>query len=510
MGAARSVLDLDECVPTRRSRPAWNRTKYSYDPNLERYKEVETTCSDYLGNTSSNCIKYLINPGLNDGIHFEKETNGSITSNRHFLYAAGSVIGVYTTRSDGSSATQYFHKDHLGSVVLTTSDNGTVVERLSYDAFGKRRNNLGTDDPNDLLRSVVSHQGFTGQEHLDDGGIALIDMSGRVYDPLIGRFLSADPLIQSPFDLQSLNRYSYVMNNPLSLVDPTGYFSLFSDIGDVFSDIGHAVGSAASWIGSNAKTIGIVTAVVVVSAATFFGADAALGAAGLTGLGAEVIAGAVAGAVAGGLSSKLLGGGFSWQAVAMGALSGAVTAGVGNLTANADFGIRFGVGTLAGGVTNWLQSAIAGHPSFISFRNGLYLGAVVSIASVGTNYLSGTGEEQDVEDSSDADSGSDSDDVDPTRVPASSQSGSDDYSDSITTTSAMSSQFPIDENGNIVLRATISAGYYAEMTAGAIIAAAGGLLMRTSNKKTKAIGAGMSLLGGLIALSGASNIHQVQ
>src|SRR5260221_2343552 len=48
-------------------------------------------------------------------------------------------------------------------------------------------------------------------------------MNGRVYDPTIGRFLSGDPVVQAPLMSQSLNRYSYVVNNPLSLVDPSGY-----------------------------------------------------------------------------------------------------------------------------------------------------------------------------------------------------------------------------------------------------------------------------------------------
>jgi RHS repeat-associated protein len=60
-------------------------------------------------------------------------------------------------------------------------------------------------------------------EHLDEMGV--IHMNGRVYDPLIGRFMSADPHIQAPDNLQSYNRYAYVMNNPLNLTDPSGYFS---------------------------------------------------------------------------------------------------------------------------------------------------------------------------------------------------------------------------------------------------------------------------------------------
>ena len=52
-------------------------------------------------------------------------------------------------------------------------------------------------------------------------------MNGRVYDPVLGRFMSADPNIQAPNNLQSYNRYAYVFNNPLSYTDPSGYLSLF-------------------------------------------------------------------------------------------------------------------------------------------------------------------------------------------------------------------------------------------------------------------------------------------
>ena len=56
--------------------------------------------------------------------------------------------------------------------------------------------------------------------------MGIINMNGRIYDPLIGRFMSADPYIQAPDDLQSHNRYAYVMNNPLNLDDPSGYWSI--------------------------------------------------------------------------------------------------------------------------------------------------------------------------------------------------------------------------------------------------------------------------------------------
>jgi hypothetical protein len=61
--------------------------------------------------------------------------------------------------------------------------------------------------------------------------MGLVHMNGRIYDPLIGRFMSADPFIQAPGMLQSYNRYAYVMNNPLNLTDPSGYFSFRKFLG---------------------------------------------------------------------------------------------------------------------------------------------------------------------------------------------------------------------------------------------------------------------------------------
>ncbi|MFB2777495.1 RHS repeat domain-containing protein, partial [Shewanella xiamenensis] len=63
--------------------------------------------------------------------------------------------------------------------------------------------------------------GFTDHEHLNEQ--QLIHMNGRIYDYNLGRFMSVDPLIQSPTSTQSVNPYSYIMNNPLAGTDPTGY-----------------------------------------------------------------------------------------------------------------------------------------------------------------------------------------------------------------------------------------------------------------------------------------------
>nr|WP_198677385.1 RHS repeat-associated core domain-containing protein [Pseudidiomarina donghaiensis] len=68
-----------------------------------------------------------------------------------------------------------------------------------------------------------TQRGFTDHEHIDEA--QLIHMNGRVYDYNLGRFLSVDPFIQAPGNSQSLNPYSYIMNNPLAGTDPSGYIA---------------------------------------------------------------------------------------------------------------------------------------------------------------------------------------------------------------------------------------------------------------------------------------------
>jgi RHS repeat-associated protein len=100
---------------------------------------------------------------------------------------------------------------------------------LAHDAWGKRRSANGISDTTDSLVGLTTDRGFTLHEHLDEMGV--VHMNGRIYDPLIGRVMSADPFIQAPSMLQSHNRYSYVMNNPLNLTDPSGYFSFRKFLG---------------------------------------------------------------------------------------------------------------------------------------------------------------------------------------------------------------------------------------------------------------------------------------
>jgi RHS repeat-associated protein len=126
----------------------------------------------------------------------------------------------------------FMQKDRLGSTTQILDQQGFVLHTKSYDAFGKPRNGDWSDmagglfqaklDFNDTNGTIdLTKRGFTDHEHLDE--MQLIHMNGRMYDYNNGRFLSVDPFIQSPTSTQSLNPYTYIFNNPLSGVDPTGY-----------------------------------------------------------------------------------------------------------------------------------------------------------------------------------------------------------------------------------------------------------------------------------------------
>jgi RHS repeat-associated protein len=130
---------------------------------------------------------------------------------------------------------RYFHADHLGSISVITNESGVVVERLSYDAWGKRRHPNGADDPTGSITSQTS-RGFTGHEELDS--VALVHMNGRVYDALVGRMISPDPTVPDPMNAQAWNRYSYVGNDPLAFTDPSGFSwlsSFFHSVANFFS-----------------------------------------------------------------------------------------------------------------------------------------------------------------------------------------------------------------------------------------------------------------------------------
>ncbi|MDD3592458.1 MAG: FG-GAP-like repeat-containing protein [Sulfurovum sp.] len=203
-------------------------TKFYYGIDDQRFKKV----------FDNNLYTYYIDKS------YEEQVEGYETREICYINIGGKTVGIHTevknTYYDPSHANyneasynRYFHTDALGSITAITDDNGSVVKRRSYDAFGKiRALDYGTNDNRSLLDRVIeTTRAYTGHEQVAEVP-GLIHMNARVYDSDIGRFLSADTIIQNPYDSQYFNRYSYVRNNPVNYTDPTGHETV--DLGTIY------------------------------------------------------------------------------------------------------------------------------------------------------------------------------------------------------------------------------------------------------------------------------------
>jgi RHS repeat-associated protein len=155
------------------------------------------------------------------GSNYEKIENNDGTSKEiHYLASPGGIFGIMTIDHQGNKAINYVLKDHLGSINLVLDHEGTIVEEVNFDAWGRLRD-PDTWSYDGAPVSTLFDIGYTMHEHLYD--FDLINMNGRLYDPVIARFLSPDPFLQEPENTQNHNRYSYCLNNPLKYTDPSGY-----------------------------------------------------------------------------------------------------------------------------------------------------------------------------------------------------------------------------------------------------------------------------------------------
>lgn len=155
----------------------------------------------------------------------ERRYKGAVSAvnleNTRHKYMVGNIMVVrnQNTTLGNSEEVQYQHTDHQGSTLTITNQSGGVLEQYFYTAFGKPMKLNGAS----VVQAIIPmERGYTGHEMLP--GLDIIQMGGRIYDPSLARFLQADPFIQAPSNLQNYNRYSYVLNNPLTYTDPSGYF----------------------------------------------------------------------------------------------------------------------------------------------------------------------------------------------------------------------------------------------------------------------------------------------
>ncbi len=111
-----------------------------------------------------------------------------------------------------ASGVTYLYGDHLGSTSVTADGSGTQTARQTYYAYGTVRTTEGM---------LPTDYTFTGQKL--DASAGLMYYGARYFDAAIGRFAQPDSIVPNPYNPQSLNRYSYTLNNPVRYTDPSGH-----------------------------------------------------------------------------------------------------------------------------------------------------------------------------------------------------------------------------------------------------------------------------------------------
>jgi RHS repeat-associated protein len=303
-GAGRVITWNSANLPTRITKGSAV-TDFSYGPDRARYKQVSTvsgvtTTTFYVGKL------------------YEQSTVGTQNTYKNYIHAGGRVVAIRETINSGTAVTKYLHQDHLGSTDVITSSTGQVLERQSFDAFGTRRVASTWNPSATPITSPYSTRGYTGHEQVDPVG--LIHMNGRVYDPDLGRFISADPTVQAPGNGQSLNRYSYVWNNPLAYTDPSGYRRFLPGLTNRLDDhVWKPIGNAIGVNGEDFRKYGLPVLAIVTApwaglyAGTTFGWST------------------TAGYAFSGFTGGFIASGGDFEAGAYGALTGGIMAGASSL-----------------------------------------------------------------------------------------------------------------------------------------------------------------------------------
>jgi RHS repeat-associated protein len=158
------------------------------------------------------------------GTHYMKEIDGTVV--KEFTYIGGDAYTAPVIAVKFAKLTTYYYilRDYLGNVMQIINTSGAVTAEYSYDAWGRMRNpQTWVPYAPGSEPTLFTRCGFTGHEHLP--WFNLVNMNGRLYDPLTARFLSPDQVIQDPGSTQNLNRYTYAFNNPLKFSDITGNIS---------------------------------------------------------------------------------------------------------------------------------------------------------------------------------------------------------------------------------------------------------------------------------------------
>ena len=262
-------------------------------------------------------------------------------------------------------------------------EEGSRVFDASYDAWGRQtvtKNEIG-------LR-----RGYTGHEMLNEVGI--INMNGRLYDPLLGRFLSPDNYVQAPDNSQSFNRYSYCLNNPLKYVDPDGELWWLipviagaylggSSVNGTFNPLKWDYGNWQTYAG---MAVGGVSGYAGAAIGSSFAASALAG--GASTFSAGVTGGIMGGIVSGGINgfgmTAVMGGNFG--DMTQGLVKGSIIGGLGGALSG---GISSAIGDFSGVTGSSLKNGLyeLGQSALKGAATGLAGGAMMAAMEQDASYL---------------------------------------------------------------------------------------------------------------------------
>ena len=239
---AAKPYQLTAVVPSNKTMPLHDQhISYTSFMRPERIEENGYTASfDY--NADANRVRMNVTHGAGQlltryyiGKNYECDID-STGNEKERLYIGGdaySASAVLVSRNGNEGCIYQIMRDYQGSIVYLTYNDGFLMQELEYDAWGRLRSLFSCKyyeegkEPELLLG-----RGYCGHEHLPWFG--LINMNARLYDPILGRFLSPDPYVQMPDFTQNFNRYSYCLNNPLKYTDEDGkfFFTIFNAVKD--------------------------------------------------------------------------------------------------------------------------------------------------------------------------------------------------------------------------------------------------------------------------------------